>query len=73
MALGACSKYIELSGENLHLFHVFSGWMAIKRPGMYNFRDEERCGIKTSVAEFLPTGKLAYFKDLPPVAMREGA
>ena len=72
MALDACSKYIELSGENPPLFQVFNGWMMITRTDMYMLSAEKLREVESAAAEFIPTGRLAYFRELLPRVMREG-
>lgn len=73
VAFDASVKYSELTGEVPPLFQIFNGWMMISHPDMFDYPPDRRRELESAAATFLPTGKGAYFKDMLPLVMQNGA
>jgi len=73
VAMDACSKYAELTGEIPPLFQIFNGWMMITHQDIFTFPEQQRRQLEGAAKTFLPTGKAAYFKDMLPMVMKSGA
>ena len=72
MAMDACMKYLEITGENPPLFKIYHGWMMILRDQVYILPEDQRAQILSAAKTFLPTGRTAYFNDMLPVVMKGG-
>lgn len=72
IAMDACSKYTELTGESPPLFQIFNGWMMITNQEIFVIPVEQRFKLADVAKTFLPTGKAAYFADMLPVVMKNG-
>lgn len=70
MAMDACAKYREITGENPPLFQIYSGWMMVTRPEVYDLPAEQLDQLSTAAEIFLPTDRTDYFTDLLPVVMK---
>jgi len=73
VAMDACAKYSQLTGEIPPLFQVFNGWMMLTHQDIFTLPDEQRRQLKDIASTFLPTGRAAYFKDVLPAVMKSGA
>lgn len=72
LAMYACYKYGELTGEIPPLLQVFNGWMMLSHQDIFDLPEESRRKISSAAENFLPTGKAAYFNDMLPIVMRGG-
>lgn len=73
MAMDACSKYAELTGELPPLFQIFNGWMMITHQEIYTLPNEHLQKLRSAATTFLSTGKAAYFNNMLPIVMKNGA
>lgn len=73
LAWDACSKYIELTSETPPLFQIYHGWMMLTHPEIFTLPDNDKLKLKDAVRTFVPSGRLAYFNDILPVVMKQGA
>lgn len=72
IAMDACSKYSELTGELPPLFQIFNGWMMITHQDIFTFPIDQRIKLEYAAKAFLPIGREAYFNDMLPMVMRSG-
>lgn len=72
IAVDACLKYVELTGEYPPLFQIFNGWMKLTHPEMFTLPESQRKTLEDEAETFLLAGKLAYFNGMLPIAMRSG-
>ena len=72
MAMDACYKYVELSGEFPPLFQVFNGWMMLTHQEIFTLPEGQAGNLKDLADTFVTTGKAAYFKDMLPTVMKSG-
>ena len=72
MAMDACSKYSELTGELPPLFQIFNGWIMITHQDIFTFPVDQRAKLENAAKTFLPTGRAAYFNDMLPMVMSSG-
>jgi hypothetical protein len=70
MAMDACAKYREITGENPPLFQIYSGWMMMTRPEVYELPAEQLSQLSAAAEIFLPIGRTEYFADHLPVVMK---
>ncbi len=72
IALDACSKYAELTGEWPPLFQIFNGWMMLTHQEIFTLPKEHKDQLGSIASTFIPTGRAAYFNDMLPVVMKNG-
>ena len=72
MALDACAKYFELTGEWPPLFQIFWGWMMLAHQEIFTLPKERQEKLGSLAETFLPTGRAAYFNDMLPMVMKSG-
>ena len=72
IAMDACSKYSELTGELPPLFQIFNGWMMITHQDIFTFPVDQRAKLESAAKTFLPVGRAAYFNDMLPMVMSSG-
>lgn len=72
VAMDACFKYTELTGELPPLFHIFRGWMMMTHQNIFTFPKEDRHQFERLATTFVPTGKAAYFNDMLSMVMKTG-
>lgn len=72
IAMDACTKYAELTGEFPPLFQILNGWMMITHQNIFTFPDDQRAKLERAAKIFLPTGRTAYFNDMLLAVMKSG-
>ena len=73
IALDACKKYSELTGEIPPLFQIFNGWMMLTHQEIFELPDEHRAQLGNLADTFVQSGRAAYFNELLPMVMGTGA
>lgn len=72
MALDACSKYWELTGELPSLFLIFRSWMMLTHQNIFISPKEKLDDLEYIVKTFDPKGKAEYFNYMQSRAQRVG-
>lgn len=72
IAMDACSKYVELTGEYPPLFQIFNGWMMLTHQEIFTLPESQQKTLKDVAETFLPTGKITYFNEMLPMVMKSG-
>ncbi|SFD84281.1 hypothetical protein [Nitrosomonas sp. Nm166] len=72
MALDACSKYWELTGELPPLFQIFRSWMMLTNQEIFILPKEQLDYLESAAKTFVPKGKVAYFNDMLSMVMKSG-
>jgi len=70
MAMDACFKYAELTGELPPLFQIFNGWMMLTHLEFFMIPKELRGKLDDAAKTLVPTDRAAYFDDMLPSVMK---
>ena len=72
LVLDACNKYFELTGELVPMFNIYRSWMMVTRKEIFILPKEQLQILKDAAPELTAAGRISYFSNMLPLAMKSG-